>query len=84
MLGPFRCRMRGAVLQGSHAGGGLNVKVNTRLMADKAHADALEPERNSCWPSLCRRLTGSIRLYQMSEGEKKMAQILKARPWWPP
>ena len=34
--------MRGVVLQGGHAGGGLNVKVNTRLMADKAHADALE------------------------------------------
>lgn len=34
--------MRGAVLQGSHAGGGAERKVNTRLMADKAHADALE------------------------------------------
>ena len=49
----------------------LNVKVNTRLMADKAHADALEARAEQLLAEFVPQADRSIRLYQMSEGRRK-------------
>ena len=47
------------------------MEVNTRLMADKAHADALEARAEQLLAEFVPQADRSIRLYQMSEGRRK-------------
>ena len=58
---------------------GLNVTVNTRLMADKARAAALNAEPPRCWPILSPKPTGSMNSSHNRRGNV-MATILKGAP----